>query len=342
VAWSALAWATPPRERAPRERLYVPVYSTNVAMLRGMVVNKVFPAPNMGALEKRWIPLDGEFAQHMAIRRAIYAKRPRDVFAVQRGYDKRVRAASQELLDDLVRSLITDHPDHYRMEGTRIHDLQTGFSLDLADPELHPLVKAGLLTQDDLTVNLPDRHGKYRLVAGFVATPTHWQVHDFLGKTVDEIHSKIPGYEKRLKIMLERLLPNLKVGKDRIRNNWFIETNHDLSMPKWRHRSPPFADRYTRKDVGRQVVLRSELETLFRLPVNQQAMIFTIRPRVWTMDFVKQNAPEIAWQIREALATGGSGYARMPWRRAMRGFLADLTPPPAEDAPAEGAPAAQP
>jgi len=302
-------------------------------MLRSMLLNHdEFPASNLRSLERRWIPPDAEFAEQMRFRREMYQKRGKIVFGVAPGFEKRARAASQELLDDLVQTLVTHHPDFYRLDGTRITDLKTGFELDLADPKMHPLVKAGLLSQDDLTVSMPDGKGTYRMVAAFAATPSGWKVHDFLGLSIHEIHQHIANYQGKLKLLLERIMPNLKVGKDSFRNNWFLELNHDLAMPRGR-RDPSYATGFTKDNVGQRLVLRSEIETLFRLPI-QKAMIFTIRPRVWRLDDVKRDAPDIAWRIGQGLGQEGSEYTQREWAPAARRLLADV-PPPAEPTPAD-------
>ena len=326
LLWSALASAGKPGRPTPAG-LFKPIYSTNADSLRAMVVNDTFPAGNLSALGARWLPPDHEFAVQMTARRGLYKQYKRDVFGVAPGYGHRVRVASQELLDELVVKLTTDHPDHYTLAGRTLVDQKTGYRLNLDDKKLHPLVKAGLITQDDLTINMRGADGKIRMVGAFVATPTNWGTHDFLGMTLDEIHANVGGYEGKLKTMINGMAEKLQPGRDRLRNNWFIGTDHGFSRPTWQppgtSTNPRVPGRWTKNNVGQGLVLRSEIETLVRLQ-NSQALVFTIRPRTWSMDFVRAEAPEIALDVAAGVKAAGSGYETAPWANVLTRYLSEV------------------
>jgi hypothetical protein len=307
--------------KAPRT-LYRPVFSTNVARLHEMRINKVFPAGNIGHEERAtWLAPDAEFAEQTRMRQALYLNRPGDVFRVARGYKRQARAAGAELLEELASHLPTAYPEHYRLEGRSLRNLITGDAIKLDHWWVHPLVKAGLLVQDDITINAIDRDGELRLIAGFVATPTHWAMQDFLGMSVHDIHANVSNYD-RIRSVVDgsaRLAP----GKITRRNNFFIESDPTLALPSYRRSTwtPSAPD----PDLTDRLYLRSELETLIRLP-KSNAVIFTIRPRVFRLDFLKEHAPEKARELAEAIQAPGSYYADAEWAQPLVEYLTAPAP----------------
>lgn len=287
--------------------LYRPILSTNVESLNLTKINKVFPAPNMRLLQpNEWLAPDAEFAEQTKLRDELYAHRPNDILQVLPGYEEKVRLASEEVLRKIVTHLTTEFPNQYKIENGEVLNIPTGSKIVLADKSVHPLAKAGLLVQDDLTLTMLDTRGRPRMVAGFVATPTNWSVADFLGQTINQIHGSVQNYEsikKPVQGAVMQPVPGKLIG----RNNWFVVTNPSLALPSYQR--PVFKGaKVVPSNVPDRLFLRSETESIVMLP-ETRAVLFSIRPRVWSFRFVKENAPEKAQELAEGIAAKGSGYA---------------------------------
>ncbi|MFM8315467.1 MAG: heme-dependent oxidative N-demethylase family protein, partial [Deltaproteobacteria bacterium] len=268
------------------KKLYRPLLSTNTEALLTTKINTTFPSPNMYApTPDKWLAPDSEYRTQMDLRKALYGKRPTDILKIQPGQEERVREAAQEFLEMTGNHLTTQFPADFVREGDNIRAIKTGVTVSLdAKSGPHPLEKLGMLIQDDVTINLKDSEGKVILAGGFLATPTNWSLQDFIGMDVHAIHAGIPEYENRLKKTVEGSVERGVKGKCIGRNNWFLVTNPELALPSYR-RSTYREPSITEQNVGKNVFLRSELESIVNLP-KTGATIFTIRPRVWDMAFV--------------------------------------------------------
>lgn len=311
-------------------KLYAPLLSTNDEALRTTKINTTFPSPNIfSPAPEKWLAPDSEYTQQMATRRELYAKRSSDILKIQPGQEEGVRSAAQEFLEMTAKHLIAQFPGEFSQDGLTLKSKSTGavVSLDSTSGP-HPLEKLGMLLQDDVTVNLKQADGKVILAGGFLATPTNWSLQDFIGVDVHAIHAGIPEYENRLKKTVEGTVERGVRGKCIARNNWFLVTNPELALPSYR-RSTYKEPAITETNVGSNLFLRSELESIVNLPVTG-ATIFTIRPRVWSMEFVKANAPEVAKNLATAIQLPESGYSEMEWKKPLLKFLSE-TPPANEE-----------
>ncbi len=300
-----------PEAPGPSRKLYRPLFSSNTDALKMMKINKTYPATNMFLMPpEKWLAPDAEFKEQMELRARLYKNRPQDIMVVDETQEPRVRAAAEELLGVMANHLVQQFPETYGFENGNIVIKPLGTSFSLTDhSEMPALAKVGLLAQDDITFSLiAPNNGPVTMYGGFLATPTHWAMQDFISMPVHEIHGGIPGYEEKLKKAVEGTITG-HGGKIMGRNNWFIESNPELALPSYRTSTYKGAP-VTEANVADTLFLRSELESIFVLP-NSKAAVFTIRPRVWKMSTVKEGAPEISQQISEALPT--SQYAEEWW-----------------------------
>jgi hypothetical protein len=72
--------------------------------------------------------------------------------------------------------------------------------------------------------------------------------------------------------------------------------------------------------VGKNLFLRSELESIVNLP-KSGATIFTIRPRVWDMEYVRENAPEVVKNLATAVQLPEAGYSETEWKEPLLKFF---------------------
>lgn len=127
---------------------------------------------------------------------------------------------------------------------------------------------------EDLCVLYDDGTGHYRLVAGALGFPTHWNLADKIGQVMDVIHVPIPGYAEQLSEGVNHFFRTLEVGAIFGRSNWFV-----VSSDAWRYQpgNNP-VERFahvTADNAGDMLFLRAERQTLRRLP-GTGAMLFTI------------------------------------------------------------------
>jgi len=309
----------------PSRKIYRELLSTNSEALNTTKINTTFPASNMYApTPDKWLAPDQEYREQMGVRKALFEKRPKDILKVLPGEEQRVNEAAQEFLEMTANHLTTQFPEKFVKEGTVIKARETGIEVNL-DPKVggHPLEKLGLLIQDDVTINLKNSDGKVVMAGGFLATPTNWALQDFIGMDVHAIHAGVPEYENRLKKTVEGAVERGVRGKCIGRNNWFLVTNPELALPSYRtstYKEPTITD----QNVGQNVFLRSELESIVNLP-KTGATIFTIRPRVWSLEFVKANAPEVAKNLSTAIQLPESGYSEMEWTAPLMKYLGAQT-----------------
>ncbi len=163
------------------------------------------------------------------------------------------------------------HPHLYRRNGDLIE--VGGKAVDLSDPSLPPLLKAGSLIADDLAIMRRKDDG-WHLVAAHVSFPSSWSLHEKFGKPMQAIHADVPGFGEgtRNAALITRIFDNLQVAQPVERMNWSVNVTSDLFLPLSKHRRPPQAEAFTLAERFARV----ERQTLRKLPVSGD-IVFTIR-----------------------------------------------------------------
>ena len=201
--------------------------------------------------EARWLLPDDQRDHELSLRRSLVRDRRADVVAALPGTE----SASAEVLA-LVQAWEQAFSPHHADEALR---------------DEHPLVAAGLRTQEDLVVMAPHADG-YHLDAAVLCCPSHWRLRDKVGGSALAIHGPVPGYDVDLAEKVDRFLDRLRPGVIVARRNWSVHDDDALFAPDPpRHPVPVPAD-----EVGERLWLRSERQTLRRLP-QSGAVLFTIR-----------------------------------------------------------------
>lgn len=137
---------------------------------------------------------------------------------------------------------------------------------------LHPLDLAARWVPEDLCLHLPGPDGVLRLVAGSVAFPAGWALREKLGRPLGAIHGPVPGYEAAIGRPVDRVLGALTPARGIWRLNGSIVDDAVLFRPEYPRRVRP-------PRIPEDIVIRSERQTLRRLPVSG-AVVFTIRTYV--------------------------------------------------------------
>lgn len=266
--------------------LYVPSLSTAYDYLNDAHFDKQpFPQRNMGKItDDLQFVIDGEFLQQLEMKqRLLQFDRPR-IFKTTD--DTGVNEASRELLDILVELLPRAYPTHYVRDGAFIVNRINGERWNVVDLESQedPLVIASRLVQEDLTLVKERDDGNFYLVGGVLAFPSHWSLDSMMGKTMDQIHAHAGATPKavtNLNHTINGMLRSMKPDSVILRNNWLLWDDPTLPSPDYRHSDYP-VQKITRENVGADLFLRSERQTLRKLP-KSGFIVFTLHTYIFPM-----------------------------------------------------------
>ncbi len=232
--------------------------------------------------EADWLVPDERRPAELAEKARLLAERHDDVFAALPGTE----AAGAEVLA-LVTGWLADHrPDLAPTSASGPQDA-------------HPLEQAGRLVQEDLCVM--DRRGDdVCLVAASLCFPSHWRLADKIGGTAAAIHGPVPRYREELQAKVDRYLDRLPHDRIAQRRNWTIQDHPTLFVPTY----PPWQEGIDATNAGERLWLRSERQTLRRLP-RTGAVLFTIRVQVVPLGVLAAR-PDVAHALANALRSAGA------------------------------------
>ncbi|MCB9372919.1 MAG: DUF3445 domain-containing protein [Microthrixaceae bacterium] len=172
--------------------------------------------------------------------------------------------------------------------------------------DAHPLEVAGRQVQEDLCL-MDRRDGATRLVAASLCFPTHWRLRDKIGGSAAAIHGPVPHYREELAPRVDRFLERIPAGRISVRRNWGVHDHDTLFVPE--HPSP--RPGITADDAGERLWLRSERQTLRRLP-ETGAVLFTIRVQFARLGVLAAR-PDVARRLAAAArGAAAAGTDRVP------------------------------
>jgi hypothetical protein len=218
----------------------------------------------------RWIEPDADWARYLDEKRRLIATHRNAVFVAEDGTEH----AQQEALELLHAHLAERHP---------------ALCPSAVDDDLPPLLRAGLMIQDDLVLMRRKPDG-WHLVAGFVAFPSSWSLQEKFGRSMQAIHADVPGFGEgtRNASLITRIFDNLQVAQPVERLNWSVNRTDDLFLPHSKHHRPPENEPFTLDERFARV----ERQTLRKLPVSSD-ILFTIRVYVDPIAAIADH-PEVA------------------------------------------------
>ncbi|EJD54029.1 hypothetical protein AURDEDRAFT_180388 [Auricularia subglabra TFB-10046 SS5] len=264
-----------------------------------------------------WIQLDRDFMKYHELKKSRFQTRGNKVVSTLPGSE----ALALEACSEVAVFLSKRYPHLvkcYREEKSglveRVDLLPTGetWELSIADP----MLVAGLLQQDDVALLAEEPNGEYRFVAGSVCLAGSWRLEDKLGQSLAGIHitGHVPGFEGKFRGSMERFFRSLKVHKPVERNNYSFQLDDEIP---WSTASYGFEDTYGEGEPtkaanrdklipgpivdGRQVVFRTERQTLRRLP-RTGCILFTIRSYLSPVSELAAE-PGVPGRLAEAIRT---------------------------------------
>lgn len=214
----------------------------------------------------RWIEPDERLQHYLDEKRRLLSQARGAVFAAADGTED----AQRELLAVLADHLPARYPEIYRRDGDTMIVGEERVALE-GDA---PLVVAGSLVQDDLVLMQRTDDG-WRLRAGYVAFPSSWALAEKYGRTMDEIHAPVPGFEHgtRNAELIARMFDNLPPGRFVERFNWAVNVDGALHLPKSKSEGVAAS---AIEMTEERTFIRIERQTLRKLPMTG-AIVFTIR-----------------------------------------------------------------
>ncbi|BCJ89829.1 hypothetical protein IZ6_05640 [Terrihabitans soli] len=210
---------------------------------------------------KDWIEVDARLPEYLKEKARLLAEDRDEVFREEPA----TRAAQAEVLDLLLNHLPARFPQIYRRDGRLMEVVPAGLHVDVEDESEAPFVRAARLIQEDLVL-MRKGEGGYRFAAGSVSFPSSWALKDKFGKTLDGLHTPVPGYADFLSGRVARIFENLPADKPVWRMGWSLHPDNALHHPVG-HPWP---------EGELSPYVRLERQTLRRLPISGD-VLFTIR-----------------------------------------------------------------
>jgi dimethylamine monooxygenase subunit A len=213
-----------------------------------------------------WIEPDADLAVYLTQKRQLLDTHRSEIFRAEAGTE----AVQQEVL-----ALLADYlPERYPQLYARKADCLAVAGAEpvfLHDDRMPPLMRAGLLVQDDLVIMRRGENG-WRIAAAFVAFPSSWSLDEKFGRVMDEVHADVPDFEggSRNADLINRMFDRLQPDRSVKRMNWSVNWNDALFTPK------PKSERKVPDLPPVASYLRVERQTLRKLPATGD-ILFTIR-----------------------------------------------------------------
>jgi hypothetical protein len=148
----------------------------------------------------------------------------------------------------------------------------------------------------DFLLMKPDDQGVFRLYGGCLCFPSHWDLHEKLGKPLAEIHGPVPGLNEQLGRQIDGFLKRIKPGFSWERVNWGLSRSPELNLHP--SRSIARLDEMVTLD---EVWWRVEEQSLVALP-ETGGILFGIRLVIKPFAEVKDD-PEANRRMTRALET---------------------------------------
>jgi dimethylamine monooxygenase subunit A len=280
--------------------------------------------------EDTWLDFDERYALEMGEKERRLRDEYDSVFLALPGSEK----GQAETLELLLQHLIAFYPQRFRiLERTAafdmsglIENLTTGARWNIADFADAPLDLAARLVQEDLCLMSPGAGDIYVLSAGSVCFPLRWELRDKIGLPLTAIHHPVPGYEQKLASSADLYMARLKPHRPSWRCNWNVVDSPDLYLRQSSHRQEA-GESITPEDAGRKLWIRSERQTLRKLPKSGD-VLFSIRTYIRSLS-VLEGFPAVAkglWRALERIPPEMRGYKnQLEVREPLLAYLARIS-----------------
>lgn len=253
-----------------------------------------YPPPNdgkpfrlsMGLREldiSNWIEGGTDLSIQLQERNQILAENRNQVFQTRSEHE----AAANHFAQQIAENLKKYHPE-YEVMGSKIKHIPTKIEVDLHND--HPFVQLAKVIAEDLCL-LNSDNGQWRLVSAVVIFPSRWNLLEKIGKSIDDIHIPVPGYDQALKPYMSETFNKVKADRPVWRKNWSLHETSLLHEPFYVENIARVEDYWWRTE--RQTLTASS---------DMKYLLFTIRNRSEPFGWIKSDL-ESAKQFAQTLAS---------------------------------------
>ncbi len=135
----------------------------------------------------------------------------------------------------------------------------------------------------------------FTLAGGCVCFPSNWNLQESTGRTLGEVHGRVPGLTEQIGEKIDRFLQKLPAGQAFLRENWGLtRTNHLNYHPQLNR---PRLDENVALD---EVFLRIEHQAFVRL---ESGVLLGVRIEPVSLMTLLNEFPETASRLRRKLET---------------------------------------
>ena len=230
-----------------------------------------------------WLEGGPDLNDQLKERVRILADNRDQVFQDELGHEGAVKYFTEQLVENLKK-----HHNDYQISGTTIKHSPTGIEVDIEKD--HPFVQLAKVIAEDLCLLYSD-NGKWRLVTAVVIFPSRWNLLEKIGKSIDDIHIPVPGYDQALKPFMGDTFNKVRADRPVWRKNWSLHATSILHEPFYLEKSAQVEEYWWRTE--RQTLTAS---------ADQKYLLFTIRNRSEPFNWIKSD-PQTAQQFAKTLAT---------------------------------------
>lgn len=223
--------------------------------------------------------IDNKYFAQYQLRKHLLTHSRHSVFVSNQ--DELTTKAKHELLAFVMNNLSAKYPRYFHLDTKRnaFCNLLTEDVWTLPVTE-DPLVVASLLVQEDLVLLMPADDG-YKLAAGVVYFPSHWDVTEKFRLPLREIHAHVPHYQKSFVKRVDKVFEGLPADPAFQRHSWFVYTDikdeFELHSPRrnTEKTGPAGVDVASAAPGIDDLMLRIEQQTITRLP-SSNYVLFSI------------------------------------------------------------------
>jgi hypothetical protein len=241
---------------------------------------------NMGLREldpQNWIEGGPDLVDQLRERNRLLSENRNQVVQINPGHESKIRCFALKIVGNLK----SFHPS-YQINQLMIHHLESDISVDLeSDIEFVQLAK---VIAEDLCL-LQFNNGSWNLVAAVVIFPSRWNLLEKIGKSLDQIHTPVPGYDQTLQPFMTDTFNKIKPERPVWRKNWSLHESSTLHEPIYTPHQVPVESYWWRTE--RQTLTASD---------DGKYILFTIRNRSEPFSWIKSD-PDCAQQFAKTLQT---------------------------------------
>jgi len=273
--------------------------------------------PGLHTLNLRdWILVDpARVEAELALRRTALRGDTRENFL--QASDPTTFAAQEELQELMMTHLLHSYPLYYTSRGKgavslRTEHMSNAMEINASDFDSPLEFVSSLIQEDVVLMRRDDVSDAYRMVAACVCF-SFGDIKNRVGeqRDMESIHKNVHGFKKDLGRPVGRVMKTLKADAPIWRVNWSLSWSPDLLVTSSRYpvgdvesatsskNDISEADLVTRLEengVGETLFLKAEYQTLRRLPINNDYIVFTVRSFIDPMHSI-EDQPKVASQL---------------------------------------------